>query len=78
MQHACSLEAHGQEALAHWQAVYHLGMRGPFLAEETYSDWALSRREEIEGALWQSVCALFRHHLALPDHRGEEDALRFF
>src|SRR5206468_1922892 len=76
MKRACELEAHGQEALSHWQAVYQLGMRGPFLAEETYSEWAISRREDVEGALWQSVRALWRYYLTLPERRGEEEALR--
>ncbi|MBO0781062.1 MAG: bacterial transcriptional activator domain-containing protein [Ktedonobacteraceae bacterium] len=63
-QRACALEAEGHDALHEWQAAYTLGMRGPVLQEEVYSDWAQIWREEIEGYLWQSVQALWRHALS--------------
>ncbi|MBO0780940.1 MAG: hypothetical protein J2P37_19125, partial [Ktedonobacteraceae bacterium] len=66
-------EQAGQSAQADWEAAYHLGMRGRFLPEEPYSDWAARRREEVESFLWQSVQALWRPALARHD---EEEAQR--
>lgn len=70
---ACQLASRGQDAWAEWQAAYQIGMRGPFLAEGRYSDWATERREEVEGLLWQSVQALWRIALG---RQAEEEALR--
>ncbi len=42
--HARQLEEQGEDGLEAWQAAYQIGMRGPFLAHEPYSEWADWRR----------------------------------
>ena len=49
------LEEHGEDGLEDWQAVYQIGMRGPFLSHEPYSAWADWRRGQVTELLWQSV-----------------------
>ena len=72
---ACQMESEGQDAWIEWQRVYRIGNRGAFLAEGQYSDWAVRRREEVEGYLWQSVQALWRI-ASRREESGEEEVLR--
>ncbi|HJT59809.1 MAG TPA: AAA family ATPase [Ktedonobacteraceae bacterium] len=55
--HARQLEEHGEDGLEDWQAAYQIGMRGPFLSHEPYSEWADWRRGRVSELLWQSVNA---------------------
>jgi tetratricopeptide (TPR) repeat protein len=75
IQQACWLEAEGQDARAIWRSAYELANAGPFLAEGWYSDWAVERREEVDGYLWQSVQALWRYAMRQGE-AGDEEALR--
>jgi hypothetical protein len=54
---ARQLEEQGEDGLESWQAAYQIGMRGPFLGHEPYSEWADWRRGRVAGLLWQSVNA---------------------
>ncbi len=54
---ARQLEARGEDGLEDWQAAYQIGMRGPFLGHEPYSEWADWRRGRVRDLLWQSVNA---------------------
>ncbi len=58
---ARKLEAQGEDELEEWQAVYQIGMRGPFLGHEPYSEWTDWRRGRVRDLLWQSVSAQCRH-----------------
>ncbi len=57
---ARQLEARGEDGLEEWQAAYQIGMRGPFLGHEPYSEWADWRRGRVRDLLWQSVNAQCR------------------
>lgn len=54
---ARQLESRGEDGLEEWQAAYQIGMRGPFLGHEPYSEWADWRRGRVRDLLWQSVNA---------------------
>ncbi len=56
---ARQLEARGEDGLEEWQAAYQIGMRGPFLGHEPYSEWADWRRGRVRDLLWQSVSAQY-------------------
>src|SRR5579859_1047713 len=76
--------------LPYLEAAYQLGARGAYLLEESYSDWAASRREEVAGAFRSCVHQLGHLYLergSLPEaelfvrsywtaHMTDEDALR--
>lgn len=69
------LEQFGKDCLFEWRAAYDLGMQGRFLPNETYSDWAEWRRQEIESYLWDCVQALW-HRYVEQREAGETEALR--
>lgn len=54
------LEERGEDGLEEWQAAYQIGMRGPFLCHEPYSDWADWRRGRVADLLWQSASAQWK------------------
>jgi tetratricopeptide (TPR) repeat protein len=72
---ACLLERFGDDPLPSWERAYQLVSRGTYLAEEPYSQWADSRREEVEGHLRQCVHALARLWLARQGEAAEEEVL---
>ncbi len=47
-----------QEALPVWEAAYHLAQRGEFLEDDRYRDWAVARRERLQGKIGECVYAL--------------------
>ncbi|HVU69270.1 MAG TPA: bacterial transcriptional activator domain-containing protein [Ktedonobacteraceae bacterium] len=69
------LEQFGEDGLSEWQAAYDLAMRGSFLPEEIYSDWAQWRRQRVETHLWECVQALWRR-AAEQGKAGETEAIR--
>jgi tetratricopeptide (TPR) repeat protein len=73
---ACLLERFDDDPLTCWERAYQLASRGTYLSEEPYSQWADSRREEVEGYLQQCVHALARLLLARYGAGGEEEVLR--
>jgi len=57
---AARMERFGDDALPFWERAYQLASRGAYLPDEPYSEWAETRRGEVEGHLRQSVHALAR------------------
>ena len=47
-----------QEALPGWEAAYRLAQRGEFLEDDRYRDWAVARRERLQGKIGECVYAL--------------------
>ena len=72
---ACLLEKQGQDALSVWERAYALASRGGYLLDERYSDWAESKRREVEGYQRQAVHALHRLYLARKGDAAEEQVL---
>ncbi|HYU74503.1 MAG TPA: tyrosine/phenylalanine carboxypeptidase domain-containing protein [Ktedonobacteraceae bacterium] len=72
VEHAVLMDRFGQDSLAIWEQAYQLASRGTFLPEESYSDWAQSRRELLEGYYRQCT-----HRLAhlLREARADEEAM---
>src|SRR5258708_10764736 len=75
MEQAARIERLGDNPLPSWERVFALVKRGMYLPDEIYSDWSTTRREEVAGALRQSVQALARLYLARHGKAGEEEAL---
>ncbi len=90
MQHAALYKRMGDDPLPLLEAAYPLGARGTYLVEAPYSDWAKTRRTELDGAFRSCVHQL--GHLYLKRacfseaeffvrsywaaHTADEDALR--
>jgi Bacterial transcriptional activator domain len=72
---ACLLEQKGQDALPVWERASMLAARGGYLLDERYSDWAESKRREVEGYQRQAVHALHRLYLAHNGDAAEEQVL---
>src|SRR5579859_3464151 len=70
MQHAALYRRMGDDPLPFLEAAYPLGTRGTYLVEAPYSDWAKTRRMEIDGALRSCVHQL--GHLYLKRERFSE------
>lgn len=68
------LEMQGEDGLGGWQAIYQIGMRGPFLAHEPYSEWADWRRGRVTDLLWQSVNALWQRAASWQEGTGGSEA----
>ena len=64
-----------ENALPFWERAYELASRGVYLADERYSDWVHTKRQEVQGHLRQSVQVLYRRYLSLFGERGEERAM---
>jgi hypothetical protein len=77
VEHGALMERMGEPALAlpFWQKAYQLASRGVYLADEPSSDWANEPREQVVGALRQSVQALHRLSLVAHGAAGEEEAI---
>jgi DNA-binding SARP family transcriptional activator len=69
------LEQFGEEGLAEWRAAYDLASQGLFLPGEIYSDWATTRRQEVEASLWDSVQVLWRR-VVEQGEAGQREAVR--
>jgi DNA-binding SARP family transcriptional activator len=67
---------YGKEALSFWEQAYALASRGEYLPDEQYSKWAQEPREQVEGALRQSVHALRRLYLARDGEAAEEEVIQ--
>jgi DNA-binding SARP family transcriptional activator len=90
VQQAARLDRFGHDSLSLWEQAYQLAARGMFLPEEQYSDWAIARREKLEGQYRQCVHrlvhvlrekgadeeALLRLRDYWQQHKTDEDALR--
>ena len=75
--HARQLEELGEDGLEEWQAAYQIGMCGPFLSHEPYSEWADWRRGRVSDLLWQSVNAQWQRAASWEeDTSGSEAAAR--
>jgi tetratricopeptide (TPR) repeat protein len=72
---ACLLEQKGHDALPVWERASTLVARGGYLLDERYSDWAESKRREVEGYQRQAVHALHRLYLARDDGTAGEQVL---
>jgi Bacterial transcriptional activator domain len=72
---ACLLEQQRQDALPFWERASVLAARGGYLLDERYSDWAESKRREVEGYQRQAVHALHRLYLVRDDGAAEEQVL---
>jgi len=70
MQHAALYKRMGDDPLPFLETAYNLGVRGEYLMEEPYSDWAEARREEVAGAFRSCVHQL--GHLSLERDRLSE------
>jgi hypothetical protein len=75
--HARYVENRGEDGLEQWQAAYQIGMRGPFLSHEPYSEWATWRRGRVADLLWQSVMAQCQRAASWEEEaNGREVAIR--
>jgi hypothetical protein len=68
-------DSFADESLPFWERAYTLASRGVYLADETYSDWAKDKRNEVQGYLCQCVQVLHRHYLSRFGRQGEERAI---
>ena len=75
MEQAARLQRFGENALPLWQRAYDLLQRGPFLADEPYSDWAQPRREQIEGFRRQCIHALWCGYIEQYGEIGKPEAI---
>ncbi len=63
MEHAAVYERMGDDPLPFLEAAYHLGSRGMYLIEETYSKWAEARREELAACQRKQKLSMQFHKL---------------
>ncbi len=75
VEQAARMERFGDDSLPFWERTYQIAKRGPYLPDEMYSEWASSRRGEVQGILRQSVQALARLYVVRQGAAGAEDAL---
>ncbi len=77
VEHGALMERMGEPTLAlpFWERAYQLASRGVYLPDEPSSEWAQAMREQVDGALRQSVHARARLSLAEHGEVGEEEAI---
>src|SRR5579859_2012688 len=74
MEQALRLDRFDHPSLTLWEQAYQLASRGPFLPEEIYCDWAVQRRQDLEGKYRQCVHRIA--HLLRESGYREEAILR--
>ncbi|MBA2393655.1 MAG: hypothetical protein H0V70_13040 [Ktedonobacteraceae bacterium] len=72
---ASLVERRGQNAISVWEQAYALAARGEYLLDERYSNWAESKRREVEGYQRQAAHALHRLYLTHKGEAAEEQVL---
>ncbi len=75
VEQAVRMERFGDDPLPFWERAYTLAARGHCLPDEDYSDWAVDKREQVDGLLRQCVHALAHLYLARHEEAGEQAAL---
>jgi len=60
IEQACRADRFGDDALPWWEQAYRLAARGPFLADDLYSEWSKERRIDLSGGYKQCVHELAR------------------
>ncbi|GHO82363.1 AfsR/SARP family transcriptional regulator [Dictyobacter formicarum] len=75
VEQAARMERFGDDAQPFWERAYALGKRGVFLPDDRYVDWAVQRRNEVEGYYRQTVHALAHLFLSRYGTAGASEAL---